>query len=110
MIRLANTEPKFAPGELVRHLRYGYRGVVVAADRRCEASNEWYSRNRTQPDQQQPWYHVLVDESAGVTYVAESNLEADSVGAEITHPLLDDFFEGYSGDGYLRNDRPWHGW
>ena len=30
-------EPMFAPGDLVHHRRYGYRGVLVAVDRTCQA-------------------------------------------------------------------------
>lgn len=52
----------FEPGQLVRHRRYGYRGVVVDRDEFCEADDEWYSKNQTQPDRDQPWYHVLVED------------------------------------------------
>ena len=56
-------QPVFESGQLVRHRRYGYRGVVVDRDEFCQADDEWYSKNQTQPNRDQPWYHVLVDGS-----------------------------------------------
>ena len=110
MIRFAETQPKFAPGELVCHRRYGYRGVVVAVDARCQADHQWYMSNRTQPDQNQPWYHVLVDGAATATYAAESNLAADPSGDPIDHPLVGEFFYEMSNGRYVRNEQPWQGW
>jgi hemimethylated DNA binding protein len=99
--------PAFAVGRLVRHRRYGYRGVVVAWDPECRASDSWYEANRTQPERHQPWYSVLVDGSDQVTYAAQSNLVADGSEAPVTHPLLSEFFAGFEDGVYLRNDRPW---
>lgn len=110
MIRFAETEPKFSPGQIVRHRRYGYRGVIAAVDLRCRADHQWYVSNRTQPDQNQPWYHVLVDGAATTTYAAEENLAADPSVDPIDHPLLSAFFERLADGGYVRNDRPWQGW
>ncbi|MGI9455109.1 MAG: heat shock protein HspQ [Aeoliella sp.] len=110
MFRFAHSTPKFEAGQLVCHLRYGYRGVIVAVDPRCQADENWYLANRTQPDQSQPWYHVLVDGGGGTTYVAESNLELDWSGGPVDHPLVAEFFDGLSDSRYLRNDRVWRGW
>jgi heat shock protein HspQ len=105
----AGADPFFAPGDLVRHARYGYRGVVVSVDLTCQADDSWYQRNRTQPDREQPWYHVLVDGSRTATYAAQSSLEADPGPGEIAHPLLAFFFDRLEGDKYIRNDRDWPG-
>ncbi len=110
MIRFAETECRFQPGQIVRHRRYGYRGVIVSADPRCQAEADWYTNNRTQPDQNQPWYHVLVDGTPTATYAAQSNLEADPSGEPVDHPLLREFFDGLADGQYQRNDRPWQGW
>ena len=99
--------PKFAPGDLVRHVRYQYRGVVVAHDPKCMADEQWYQTNQTQPDRGQPWFHVLVHESGSVTYPAESSLALDESGEQIIHPLLDQFFNGLEKGRYKRNDIPW---
>ncbi len=81
----------FSLGELVHHKRYDYRGVVVGADGTCQASEEWYQHNRSQPDRRQPWYHVVVDGGSHMTYVAESNLERSSSPAPVQNPMLGQF-------------------
>ena len=101
--------PVFEPGQLVRHRRYDYRGVVVARDESCQADDEWYFKNRTQPDRDQPWYHVLVDGAVACTYAASENLVADSSELPIEHPLLPHFFSGFKNGIYVRNDEPWPG-
>jgi heat shock protein HspQ len=103
-------EAKFSPGEVVLHLRYGYRGLIVEFDPTCQASEKWYKENPTQPDKNQPWYHVLVDGQQQVTYVAQNNLQSDLSGEPIVHPMLNLFFSGYeeSVNHYLRNDIPWN--
>ena len=57
----------FREGQIVRHLRYAYRGVVVGYDRTCQADDAWYdfqTRGKGyRPTRDQPWYHVLVDGS-----------------------------------------------
>lgn len=100
-------QPRFRPGHLVKHRRYGYRGVVVDLDRGCQADDDWYLSNRTQPDRDQPWYHVLVHESNQVTYAAQTSLEEDDSQAEVAHPLVPHFFSDFGNGEYLRNDTPW---
>jgi heat shock protein HspQ len=109
MIRPADHPPSFQPGQLVRHRRYGYRGVVVDLDQDCKAAESWYQSNQTQPLRQQPWYHVLVHGTATVTYAAQENLELDTCREAIDHPLLDAFFSDFQNGCYVRNSRPWSG-
>lgn len=85
---------RFKLGQIVHHRRYDYRGVIAAADPQCFATNDWYRRNMTQPAREQPWYHVLVD-GGHETYVAEENLEIDSAGAPVDHPLVARVFAAY---------------
>ncbi len=107
MISFNSPRPQFGPGELVHHRRYGYRGVVVDWDPYCTASDNWYLSNKSQPDRNQPWYHVLVHQSEIVTYAAQTSLEPDESGEPVEHPWVDLFFEEFAGDAYIRNDRPW---
>jgi heat shock protein HspQ len=109
MICSATPSAEFQTGQLVHHRRYGYRGVVVAVDSHCRASDSWYQKNQTQPSQNQPWYHVLVDESSVVTYAAQTSLEADDQAEPISHPLVTIFFSEFDGQSYVRNDEPWPG-
>jgi heat shock protein HspQ len=101
--------PLFEPGQLVRHRRYGYRGVVVQRDETCQADEEWYLNNQTQPERNQPWYHVLVDGTSTCTYAAAENLIAETVALPIEHPLLPHFFSKFKDGVYIRNDKPWLG-
>ncbi len=100
-------EPRFEPGQLVVHRRYGYRGVVVAFDVTCEAEDDWYLTNQTQPSRDQPWYHVLVHDSEQITYAAQTSLQADDSDQQISHPLVEHFFSSFSDGHYLRNDEAW---
>ena len=100
-------EPLFAPGDLVRHRRYGYRGLVVAFDLTCCASEDWYRSNNTQPERNQPWYHVLVHGSHQTSYAAQDSLLEEPQPAPVDHPLLEAFFSSFEGSRYVRNDRLW---
>ena len=102
--------PDFLPGELVHHRRYGYRGVVVAVDTVCKASAKWYQGNQTQPEREQPWYHLFVHGSEQVNYAAQTSLERDTSDEPIDHPLVKVFFHGFEQGRYQRNDVAWPGW
>jgi heat shock protein HspQ len=97
----------FEVGQLVQHVRYGYRGVIVALDDGCQAPKAWYLANNTRPRRDQPWYHVLVHDSSSVTYAAQTSLAADSSEDDVRHPLLPMFFDALGEGRYLRNKRPW---
>ena len=107
MISPSSPPARFQPGQLVRHKRYGYRGVVVDLDRFCKAPDSWYLKNRSQPPRDQPWYHVLVDGSSTATYAAQTSLEAEDNASPVAHPLVDVFFSEFNGESYMRNGRPW---
>ena len=92
---------KFKIGHVIHHKRYDYYGVIVHADGSCKADDEWYYRNKTQPDQRQPWYNVLVD-GGSETYVAEENLELDRTGMKIEHPMLGHLFSAYHDGRYFQ--------
>ena len=88
--------PRFSPGDLVAHQRYGYRGVVAGCDAECRASEEWYWGNASQPDRGQPWYHVLVHGGRHTTYVAQENLGPYDGGEQVVHPLTRKLFASFS--------------
>lgn len=100
-------EPRFEPGQLVRHRRYGYRGVIVALDLTCEADDDWYLANQSQPSREQPWYHVLVHDSEQITYAAQTSLQDDDSDQPIDHPLVEHFFSSFSDGHYVRNGELW---
>lgn len=94
-------ENKYKIGHVVHHKNYDYYGVIFHADESCKAADDWYKRNRTQPDRDQPWYNVLVD-GGSETYVAEENLEFDRTGKKIMHPVLDQIFYSYHNGRYFK--------
>jgi heat shock protein HspQ len=90
----------FSIGDLVHHRLFDYRGVIVDVDPHLMLSDEWYEAvARSRPPKDQPWYRVLVHDATQETYVAERNLEPDSSGAPVRHPLIDTFFRNFS-DGH----------
>ena len=92
----------FSVGELIRHKRFEYRGVVADVDPTFQLSEDWYDQvARSRPPRDAPWYHVLVDGSDQMTYVAQRNLERDESAEPIRHPLLEHFFEGFDGGRYV---------
>jgi heat shock protein HspQ len=100
---LSDAEAKFGVGQLIHHLRFDYRGVVVDVDASFQGSDQWYDQvARSRPPKDRPWYHVLVDGAEHTTYVAERHLEADDTGQPIAHPLLGEFFDEFSDGRYGR--------
>lgn len=96
-------EMRFGPGQLIRHNRFGYRGVIVDVDPVFSGSDEWYEQvARSRPPRDAPWYHVLPDRAVHTTYVAERHLEADVEGGPIEHPLLEQFFDGFRDGRYTQ--------
>lgn len=96
---------RFSVGDVVHHRLFDYRGVIVDVDPVFQSTEEWYeAMARSQPPKDKPWYHVLVHNAIHTTYVAERNLEPDSSGDPIRHPLLDDFFSGFENGRYVKDD------
>lgn len=94
---------RFTVGELVRHTKFDYRGVIVEVDPVFAGSEEWYQAvARSRPPKDQPWYHVLVDGQVHSTYVAERHLEADMSSGQIEHPDLGRFFDRFINGRYVR--------
>ncbi len=94
---------RFDVGELVHHRRFEYRGVVVDVDPTYQGSDDWYEQvARSRPPREAPWYHVLPHGASHTTYVAERNLEPDSEGAPIQHPLVMELFEAFRDGRYVR--------
>lgn len=103
----SNSPHRFAPGALVRHRRYDYRGLVVAVDSECMANEEWYNKNKTQPRRDQAWYHVLVHGTDMVTYAAQDSLTEEWELEAIEHPLVSVYFTAFLASYYTRNEKPW---
>ena len=91
----------FHVGQIVRHTRFDYRGVIVDVDGEFEGTEEWYDLvARSRPPKDKPWYHVLVDGSDQATYVAERHLEADNTCEPVFHPDVNAFFDDFKNCSY----------
>lgn len=96
-------KPKFQPGDLIHHVMFNYRGVVIEADENYNGSPEWYAKlAEYNLPKSKPWYHLLVDNSDQFTYVSEQHLRPDSSKNPVTHPFLDQFFESFQDGRYIR--------
>lgn len=98
---------KFNVGELIHHKKFDYRGVVIDVDASFQLTDEWYDNvARSLPPKDQPWYHVLVHDTAQMTYVAERNLETDNSAEPVSHPLIDEYFSQFKAGRYQTEQRP----
>ena len=96
------TTCQFSIGQIIHHLKFDYRGVIIDVDASFENSEEWYEMMaKSNPPKDKPWYHVLVNKSTTTTYVAEQNLEEDSSKQPILHPLVDVYFSRFEEGRYL---------
>ncbi|KAK2144139.1 hypothetical protein LSH36_782g05010 [Paralvinella palmiformis] len=94
-------------GQVMEHKLEGYRGVIVGWDDVVKAPEKWLSDHypKDKPQWQQlPHYSVLVDtqytSSLQKTYVPQENIEIVT-NVKVTHPNLEEYFEGYDGAQYL---------
>ena len=95
---------EFFVGQIVEHNKVGYRGVIYGVDQVFSLSDEWYEQvARSRPPKNRPWYHVLVDQSNTMTYVAEQNLEEEPSPKPVQHPLVDQYFNRFK-EGCYHSD------
>jgi heat shock protein HspQ len=99
------TSPQFFIGQIIEHLKFGYRGVIFGVDAEFSLSEEWYDQvARSRPPKDKPWYHVLVDGATHTTYVAERHLKASADPSQIDHPALGQAFSHFDGTRYLQKE------
>ena len=100
---MVHSEALFHVGQVITHLKWGYRGIVFDVDPVFSETDEWYEATaKSRPPRNKPWYHVLVDGQDHTTYVAERHLGADDTLAPIRHPLIDALFSTNGEGRYLR--------
>lgn len=89
---------RFAPGDIVRHRMFDFRGVVFDVDPVFSNSEEWYQAipEAIRPAKEQPYYHLLAEneESSYIAYVSQQNLVADAEHGPVDHPQIDVMFDG----------------
>jgi len=95
---------KYHLGQIVRHRKHPFRGVIFDVDPKFSNTDEWYDAipEESRPSRNQPFYHLLAenDESYYVAYVSEQNLMLDDTGEPVTHPDLPDLFGDFEDGRY----------
>jgi heat shock protein HspQ len=100
---MLKAQAKFHLGQVVRHKRHPFRGVIFDIDPEFANTQDWYDSipEEARPSKDQPFYHLLAenDQSYYVAYVSEQNLLADETGQPVDHPDLPDLFGDFQ-DGH----------
>ena len=104
MIDMLHVEAKYMIGQVVRHKKFPFRGVVFDVDPEFSNSEEWWLAipEENRPAKEQPFYHLLAenDESYYVAYVSEQNLVMDNSGKPVEHPEVEVLFSHHDGAKY----------
>ena len=95
---------KYHLGQVVRHRKHPFRGVIFDVDPQFSNTEEWYQAipEDSRPQKEQPFYHLLAenDQSYYVAYVSEQNLIADYSGEPVEHPDIGDMFDRFEDGTY----------
>ena len=101
---MLKTDAKYHIGQVLRHRKHPFRGVVFDVDAIFSNTEEWYEAipEDSRPSKDQPFYHLLAenDQSYYVAYVSEQNLVPDETGQPVTHPDLGDLFGDFEDGRY----------
>ena len=100
---MLRTRAKYNLGQVVRHKKHPFRGVIFDVDPEFANTEEWYESipEDSRPVKDQPFYHLLAEneQSFYVAYVSEQNLVADYSG-EVNHPDIPDLFGPFTDGAY----------
>ena len=95
---------KYHLGQVVRHRKHPFRGVVCDVDPEFSNTEEWYEAipEDSRPTRDQPFYHLLAEneQSFYVAYVSEQNLIADYSGEPVDHPDIPEIFGAFNDGSY----------
>ena len=98
------TSTQFTIGQVVRHRRYPFRGVIVDVDPEFASTEEWWDSipEDERPRRDQPFYHLLAENESTAyhAYVSEQNLLVDDSGLPLNHPQVAEVFGEFLGDHY----------
>lgn len=93
---MIKAQAKYQLGQILRHRRHPFRGVVFDVDAIFANTQEWYEAipEDSRPAKDQPYYHLLAEneQSYYVAYVSEQNLVPDESGEPVDHPDLPELF------------------
>ncbi len=95
---------KFGIGQVVRHRKYPFRGIIYDVDPVFANTEEWWLAipEEVRPRKDQPFYHLFAEnaETEYVAYVSEQNLLPDTSSEPVRHPQVDEMFTRARDGGY----------
>lgn len=95
---------KYSIGQVVRHRKHPFRGVVFDVDPVFSNTEDWYRAipEDSRPSKKQPFYHLLAENEHDyyIAYVSEQNLVPDETGEPVDHPDLPDLFGDFEDGRY----------
>ena len=101
---MIKNQAKYHLGQIVRHRKHPFRGVIFDVDPEFANTEEWYQSipEDIRPDKTQPFYHLLAENESSyyVAYVSEQNLEVDYSGEPVDHPDIPDLFGPFENGHY----------
>ncbi|MBV1701551.1 MAG: heat shock protein HspQ [Hyphomicrobiales bacterium] len=87
---------KFGIGQVVKHRKYPFRGVIFDVDPIFSNTEDWWLSipESVRPSKSQPFYHLYAEnaETEYVAYVSEQNLVPDESGDPIRHEQVEQIF------------------
>ena len=93
---MLKTDAKYHIGQVLRHRKHPFRGVVFDVDAIFSNTDAWYDAmpEDARPNKDQPFYHLLAENSDSeyVAYVSEQNLLPDDSGEPIRHSQVAEIF------------------
>lgn len=101
---------KFGIGQVVKHRKYPFRGVIYDVDPVFSNTEEWWQSipEEVRPRKDQPFYHLFAEnaDTEYIAYVSEQNLLPDTSGDPVRHPQVDEIFVRAEDGGYqMRSGR-----
>ena len=103
---MLTTSAKFTIGQVVRHRKHPFRGVIFDVDPTFSNTDEWWDSipEDMRPHKDQPFYHLLAEneETEYIAYVSEQNLLPDDSGEPLRHSQISELFDDLE-DGVYRS-------
>ena len=101
---------KYRIGDVVRHRKYPFRGVIFDVDPTFANTEEWWMSipEEVRPRRDQPFYHLLAEnsETEYVAYVSEQNLLPDDTREPCRHTRVDEMFVRSRDGSYKIKSQP----
>ena len=112
------SKAKYSLGQVVRHRKHPFRGVIFDVDPVFSNSEEWYEHVRSNSEE---WYEAIPEDQSAVKGTAvlspsggkrrqllrgvcsrpsEQNLVVDKSGEPVEHPGLPEFFGDFDDGQY----------